>query len=880
VRARSHGSSGNGRDLDSPFLDAELSVAGRAPEYETTAPRTGLQSPFLDAFSPVAEEDAAVDEESDSTLRYEDHSEEGEEPAALETDFETAADDEGGAAELDEERASGDYEGEGWSDDYEAAEAPSPKTLRMRSGSDFIAARILWPALGFPAVIAPRPNGSTKADTADPRRSICVLLLSEKARLTEEDVARHLRIVPWSDRTRRHLRNDEPGSFTSSELKVRNDDGGRTLSFPRKDRLAQAVVFGGDKDGNNSIVVSLATSVREFYRKQGLPHLHEVRVSESAAARLTGGQYHLFWNNHSSNPNAPSDEMALLLDRFAKPRRATLGAKWKNDLPFFLEEYKYDYGALHPPYHKAGQAKPFTEVLHPVFVQRIKGPLRIGHLTDTHVDVRADVYEENLKLDRKEMSWDGKTLRHKNAAVSFNNWNRDFIDAYRDLRENSDVVLLTGDLIDYGRGHVGLVSGGRHRHRLGEDDAYHADRNWFLFYHLLASGASYTRPAYTILGNHDWRFSPYPPFAPGAPSPSSLIHNYRDFPGDAGKKQMRRIIEIAHGPGHGIDYAYALIANNKLATAWRHLKALPRGISRELDIPGSPVQTTIDSVIWYLLLINPFLDYAFAHPNGQRFLMLDWAEDEEVSNFDEPRSFENFGQRAAKSLTPLQKWQVEEFVSAPGKAKVIGIHAPPLGPYPEWSEEALANAKQTYSSKQDSRVRKPDGTILELTEHTTFAIRPKDAPYGVAADHGSFLESRDWFITTIGKAGAGVRLVVSGHIHRNGLLVAYVPTGDQKKRWIVRSVTHQEVRSAPPPKVASRRSTSGQVQFPAPLYANTTSGGPRGNHYGASHTAVPPGYAIFSLESDGTITNVSTRQLVIPAPAAPLKTREAAYEVA
>jgi 3',5'-cyclic AMP phosphodiesterase CpdA len=105
-------------------------------------------------------------------------------------------------------------------------------------------------------------------------------------------------------------------------------------------------------------------------------------------------------------------------------------------------------------------------------------------------------------------------------ADSYNNWNRSFVRVYDDAKRDSDVVLLTGDLIDYGRGHWGVQA----RDRLGDDKYYHADRNWFLFYYLLASRDAYKQPSYTILGNHDWRFNPYPPLIKGAsPTPDTLI---------------------------------------------------------------------------------------------------------------------------------------------------------------------------------------------------------------------------------------------------------------------------------------------------------------------------------------------------------------------
>ena len=51
-------------------------------------------------------------------------------------------------------------------------EAVAPQTLQVR-------ARILWPALGFPAVIAPRKDGSTEPLAGNPSRCICALILSD-----------------------------------------------------------------------------------------------------------------------------------------------------------------------------------------------------------------------------------------------------------------------------------------------------------------------------------------------------------------------------------------------------------------------------------------------------------------------------------------------------------------------------------------------------------------------------------------------------------------------------------------------------------------------------------------------------------------------------
>jgi hypothetical protein len=280
----------------------------------------------------------------------------------------------------------------------------------------------------------------------------------------------------------------------------------------------------------------------------------------------------------------------------------------------------------------------------------------------------------------------------------------------------------------------------------------------------------------------------------------------------------------------------------------------------------------VESVAWYLMLINPFLDYSVTLPSGQQILMLDWAEDEEVMNFDEPRSFQGFGPRAANALSTLQKWHVEEFVGSAGRAKVIGIHAPPIGPYPDWSDTELLAGVKKYAPRDDSRARTPDGKIVKLTQHPTFAIRPRDKPFGVAADHGTFLKERNWFLQRVADPRRGVRLILSGHIHRSGLFVVYTPAADRNLR-LTRRVAYQNVRGIRPPAVATRPETNNT--YLGPLYVNTTSAGPRGHQYEAGHRYVSPGYAIITLASDGTIQNVSPRQIV-PAAPVPAPTREIA----
>jgi hypothetical protein len=447
--------------------------------------------------------------------------------------------------------------------------------------------------------------------------------------------------------------------------------------------------------------------------------------------------------------------------------------------------------------------------------------------------------------------------------------------------------MLTGDLIDYGRGHWGIPGA----HELADDALYHVDRNWFLFYYLIAAGKWYSTPVYTILGNHDWRLNPYPPFAPGAPNPKSLIDDYLRFKPkgapskDAREKwhgELKKILETAHGRGHDTAFSYAIEPVEMFFEKPGDVVGLVKDLVSQtstMDVEGSPSFTHIDSVGWYLLLINPFLDYTFRLPGGFDMLMLDWAEDEDLlfPLVIEGRRFPYFlwqitdasagGPKAKKSLTTVQKSLVEQFVKKSGKAKIMGIHAPPVGPYPAWTDDQLLTGVIKERIDEDTpgaeqyRNMFPDEPLRKWYYHHFYAVSPKDDVFGDAADYGSIQQSREWLIRELAKDKANVRLVLSGHIHRNGLFVVFIPTdpsypSDVVGRVFARRVLPDTVRGASPPAV-----TSTPEGGHGPLYVNTTSAGPRGHEYPVfpkkdTELFVDSGYAEIELVSDGTVATV------------------------
>jgi hypothetical protein len=287
--------------------------------------------------------------------------------------------------------------------DLEGEKSPAPRQMALPQPPPARPAkstkgRILWPALGFPAVIAPRPGASTKPADSDATRCICILLLSDHANLTPAEAARYLRYTPWMNRRQKSIRAGAPGSFPPGDLAVRRV----SMSKPN-DKHGDALSFGGDASGRNGVIVSLSNYVTRLYRSWQLKYLYEVRVSEQASARLANGLYHVFWNKEEQDNKPWSGEMDTLIDQYARPRREQeAGQSWRGEMSFLMNEYKFEYGSLHPPYNKYATGNEPTEVLHPLFVMRNLGAdLRIGHVTDTHVDVRNDVYDRNLQRHSK-----------------------------------------------------------------------------------------------------------------------------------------------------------------------------------------------------------------------------------------------------------------------------------------------------------------------------------------------------------------------------------------------------------------------------------------------------------------------------------------------
>jgi len=157
--------------------------------------------------------------------------------------------------------------------------------------------------------------------------------------------------------------------------------------------------------------------------------------------------------------------------------------------------------------------------------------VRFIHLTDLHVAARNDLWSQEAASIIRPQEQDG--------PLAFRNWNkqlRAFIaraNAMADAGE-LDFVLIPGDLVDF-------VHGG-----ISQKDA----ENWRLLFEIFTGGGQEAQlgnqgfrvPTFTSLGNHDWRFFPYPPetcadaFDLQPSQAEKLDYLYEDSPQAVGRK--------------------------------------------------------------------------------------------------------------------------------------------------------------------------------------------------------------------------------------------------------------------------------------------------------------------------------------------------------
>ena len=438
---------------------------------------------------------------------------------------------------------------------------------------------------------------------------------------------------------------------------------------------------------------------------------------------------------------------------------------------------------------------------HPIYVPPEKDYLNIAHISDTHVSRRWDAMgywakkrdEEARRI--KDSSFKSKCFPDggKTPWSDFNNPNRNFEEALKKANENSevDIIIISGDLIDYNLGYCGDVKDKEKYFNHGIE-SYYYNYNWPLFYEILLK--NYEKPVFTILGNHDYRLAPYGVVTEGEMPIGG--QNYADDLGIKVKKKDNRNDEL-----NCLKTATGFIYPKKMI---KHVGFCAFGCTPKLEEPHfgiiDDLKTDYKHVEWYNLVINPALDYKFSYKN-MHFLFFDWRENEEYLGIKEKEFQEEISKylpgREVQSLLaflPLLPERVHRYYQLLALAPLFYSRLPLIFSAlssleifgSPWAEDVLTQDQKDMLGKTIEAMKSSTDKgkkILIISMHPTVFCEPHtkytggiivddesrddDEPEHLAL--GNFEKDRLWFIQRLyefSKSG-GISIVLSGHVHKN-----------------------------------------------------------------------------------------------------------------
>jgi predicted MPP superfamily phosphohydrolase len=305
-------------------------------------------------------------------------------------------------------------------------------------------------------------------------------------------------------------------------------------------------------------------------------------------------------------------------------------------------------------------------------VQSAKDDCNFIHLTDVHIAKRNDeILDEVVKV---------KSERPRNVIIekyiNFNDRLRAFIRTANEMADEGelDFIILTGDLVDF------AFHG-------WEDEPNIAENNWRNFIHIITGGGAEQAKGnpglkvalFTSTGNHDWRLHPYNPnlldYSETFGLTKEELENYEyesfdstEYPEDRRAKLSREItssafkklninaftnkgtvklakflsskitiwvLRVLAGLGIGgagvagitQQFIFALTILVLGGLVWGAKWYLDRKLRKLVDVLiDNPLHAEAKAFHYYLIHINPYLDYAFRYGNNS-FIVMDTGAD-------------------------------------------------------------------------------------------------------------------------------------------------------------------------------------------------------------------------------------------------------------
>ncbi|MBU1169045.1 MAG: metallophosphoesterase, partial [Proteobacteria bacterium] len=448
---------------------------------------------------------------------------------------------------------------------------------------------VLYPSLGNPAVV------QKQKDTT----YLEVLILCKSNDLQRGEAAFHLRLSQWTEKDRgtscfddgimAHYLEDKDSVAITECYSIDKDTFGQGKEGPDKGKDNYTLRFGQ---------LNVFPWVLEGLNKY--PCLYKIKINLKDKPE---GMYNIWWVNNADYHEVKNRPKWWNLVQHIKDLSA---GSFKMPLPFKKELKEYS-GDVVQSEDKNKNENIRASIYHPVYITS-KQHLTIGHVTDVHLDSRMELYgqSEASVIEVEENNppvADGNTRKitlkdfHIPLKDKLANYNLIFTDICEKLfSKSADVLVITGDLVDYNRG---IHTPQTYRkcftpisemwEALGSDitkeEHYRDDRNWFLFYQkLLDLYDRKKKPVFTMLGNHDYV-------------------NYGAAPWP-----------LWGVPWNGVFDQNLTLYESALCFGKKYKSS--EGFAKD-------IKEKTDYVEWYSIFINPFADFVVNY-GDQSMFMVDW----------------------------------------------------------------------------------------------------------------------------------------------------------------------------------------------------------------------------------------------------------------
>lgn len=394
---------------------------------------------------------------------------------------------------------------------------------------------ILWPALGCPELLA-----------FETRELEFIFLSKEEESQVDAEKVRQMLpdilVLNLDEARQPYVQDNKPWSLLQMQkwtLASLVQEGSDSIVIRTKMVLADYKNSIKERPWQfGALLHSIADIVPEAYLHEGFKSIACARVklkdnSQLAPEqRLEAGQmYNLFYGpengvlrgilGSSAILKKPYDEIPLLTYQNSAFIGGHLSVyRWRHEPQEREDQQRYGDRKRE---HLVHFFHPFTfaRTIQENAQEKSREFLNVGHITDLHTSSLWDFFDEKIfprfSLDLAAFDAQGITTgrspqsdadsRFTLAANRYNNPNLNARSLTQRLNRRAgdnyvDLILQTGDLIDFNRGF-------NFNPNHSPDSDYLFNLNWVRFYELLL--LDYQRPTFTLLGNHDWRLNPYPP---------------------------------------------------------------------------------------------------------------------------------------------------------------------------------------------------------------------------------------------------------------------------------------------------------------------------------------------------------------------------------